>query len=149
MNIEIRLIDADEEEELLIRCHEVTDEISEIAEFARARQGRISGNMAEERYEVPYSEIHYIEAVDGRTFLYTNEKVYETAYRLYELEERLRAKWFLRISKGMLVNLMKINSIQPALNGRFSINLKSGEKVIVSRSYVKGLKAALKGDGMG
>ena len=46
----------------------------------------------------------------------------------------------------MLVNLMKIQSIQPAFNGRFLAILHSGEKVIISRSYVKGLKAALKGD---
>ena len=31
----------------------------------------------------------YIESVDKRTFLYTEESVYETPLRLYELEERL------------------------------------------------------------
>jgi DNA-binding LytR/AlgR family response regulator len=40
---------------------------------------------------------------------------------------------------------MKIRSIQPALNGRFAAVLQSGEEVIISRSYVKGLKAALRG----
>ena len=83
---------------------------------------------------------------DGKTFLYTNERVYETAYRLYELEERLQSKHFLRIAKSMLVNLMKIQSIQPAFNGRFTAVLRSGEKIIISRSYVKALKAALKGE---
>lgn len=145
MNVEIKLICADEEEKLLIRCYAITDEIREIADFAKSRQGKLSGSIEEKRYEVPYSEIHYIESVDGKTFLYTGDNVYASNYRLYELEELLRPKWFLRISKGMLVNLMKITSIQPALNGRFSINLKSGEEVIVSRSYVKELKAALKG----
>ena len=83
--------------------------------------------------------------MDGKTFLYTNDRVYETAYRLYELEELLRSKQFLRISKPMLVNLMKIQSIQPAFNGRFMAILRSGEKVIISRNYVKALKDALKG----
>ena len=46
----------------------------------------------------------------------------------------------------MLVNLMKIRSIQPAFNGRFTAVLHSGEKVIISRNYVKALKAALKGE---
>lgn len=145
MKVEVRLVGADEEETLLIRCHAITDEIREIADFARSRQGKLSGSIEEERFEVPYYEIHYIESVDGRTFLYTADNVYESTYRLYELDEKLRDKWFLRISKGMLVNLMKIRSIRPALNGRFSIILKSGEEVIVSRSYVKDLKAALKG----
>jgi DNA-binding LytR/AlgR family response regulator len=53
---------------------------------------------------------------------------------------------FLRISKSMLLNLMKVESIRPAFNGRFLAVLHSGEEVIVSRSYVKGLKRALKGE---
>ena len=61
------------------------------------------------------------------------------------LEELLRPKHFLRVSKAMLLNLMKIRSIQPALNGRLSAVLQSGEEVIISRSYVKDLKSALKG----
>ncbi len=146
MDVEIERIGANEEEKLLIRCHAVTEEIREIADFARSRQGRLSGVLEEKQYEVPYSEIYYIESVDGRTFLYTGDRVYESSYRLYELEEILRGKWFLRISKGMVINLMKVKSIQPALNGRFSVLLKSNEEVIVSRSYVKDLKAALKGE---
>ena len=91
-------------------------------------------------------DICYIESVDGRTFLYTKDGVYETSYRLYELEEMLKTKHFLRISKPMLVNLMKIQSIQPAFNGRFTAVLSSGERIVISRSYVKALKAALKGE---
>ena len=46
----------------------------------------------------------------------------------------------------MLLNLMKIRSIRPALNGRLVAVLQSGEEVIISRSYVKALKSALKGE---
>ena len=91
------------------------------------------------------TDVCYIESVDGKTFLYTKKRVYETSYRIYELEEMLKAKHFLRVSKPMLVNLMKIRSIQPALNGRFTAVLSSGEKIIISRNYVKALKEALKG----
>ena len=87
-----------------------------------------------------------MESVDGRTFLYTADRVYETAYRIYELEEMLKPKHFLRISKPMLVNLMKIRSIRPAFNGRFTASLRSGEEIVISRNYVKPLKAALKGE---
>ena len=91
-------------------------------------------------------DVCYIESMDGKTFLYTNERVFESAHRLYELEELLKSRHFLRISKSMLVNLMKIQAIQPAFNGRFTAVLRSGEKVIISRNYVKALKAALKGE---
>ena len=41
---------------------------------------------------------------------------------------------------------MKIKSIKPALNGRYSAILQSGEEVIISRKYVMQLKSALKGE---
>ena len=146
MNVQIQQIGTESEELVLIRCHGITDEVREIERFVKSRQGSISGVSDTERYEVPVTDVCYIESVDGKTFLYTGDKVFETAYRIYELEEMLKAKHFLRVSKPMLVNLMKIRSIQPAFNGRFAAVLNSGETIIISRSYVKALKAALKGE---
>ena len=146
MKVHIEKIDRKSEETVLIRCHEVTDNVKEIEAFVRSRSGSLSGISDAMQYEVAVTDICYIESVDGRTFLYTDDRVYETSYRIYELEEMLRPKHFLRISKPMLVNLMKIRSIQPAFNGRFTAVLRSGEQVIISRNYVKALKAALKGE---
>ena len=42
-------------------------------------------------------------------------------------------------------NLMKITSVRPALNGRFSAILKNGEEILISRKYVPALKRVLKG----
>ena len=145
MNVRIEEIGRDEEELVLIRCRAVTDQVREIVPFVKSRQGSLSGTADAQQFEVPVTDICYIESVDGKTFLYTGDGVYESSYRIYELEELLRPKHFLRISKPMLVNLMKIQSIQPAFNGRFTAVLHSGEKIIISRSYVKALKAALKG----
>ena len=145
MEVRIEQIEKEREELILICCHAVTDEVREIETFIKSRQGSLSGVAETKRYEIAVSDVCYIESVDGKTFLYTSEQVYECAYRLYELEELLKDKHFLRISKPMLVNLMKIQSIQPAFNGRFMAILRSGEKVIVSRNYVKALKEALKG----
>ena len=117
----------------------------EIEAFVKSRQGSLTGQRDAKQYEVAVSELHYIESVDGKTFLYTRDAVYETAYRIYELENLLKPKAFQRVSKSMLLNLMKIRSIQPAFNGRLTAVLNSGEEVIISRSYVKDLKSALKG----
>ena len=146
MNVRIEQVEKEREELVLIRCHAVTDEVREIASFVKSRSGSLTCTSDAKQYEIPVSDVCYVESVDGKTFLYTRSRVYETAYRIYELEELLRPKHFLRISKPMLVNLMKIKSIQPAFNGRFTAVLHSGEKVIISRNYVKALKAALKGE---
>ncbi len=146
MNVRIEQVGNEHDELVLIRCRAVTDEVREIESFVKSRAGSITGTSDAKQYEIAVTDICYIESVDGKTFLYTGDGVYETAYRIYELEELLKSKHFLRISKPMLVNLMKIRSIQPAFNGRFTAVLHSGEKVIISRNYVKQLKAALKGE---
>ena len=143
MDVEIEQVGRERKEQVLIRCHAVTEEVREIAAFVKSRQGSLTGMKDSRQYEIAVSDIYYFESVDGKTFLYTKDQVYETSYRIYELESMLRPKNFLRVSKSMLLNLMKIRSIQSALNGRFAAVLLSGEEVIISRSYVKGLKAAL------
>ena len=57
----------------------------------------------------------------------------------------LKNKCFFRVSRSMIINLMKITSVRPALNGRFSAILKNGEEIIISRKYVPALKQILKG----
>ena len=111
----------------------------------KTRQGQLTGIQEGKQYEIPVLDVCYIEAVDNRVFLYTSKQVYETKQKLYELEELLKEKYFLRISKSLLLNLMKIRSIKPALNGRFLAILQSGEEIIISRKYVSELKMALKG----
>ena len=146
MDVVIEKIDRGDRELVLIRCRAVTEEVREIESFVRSRQGRLTGTLDSRKYEIALPELYYIESVDGKTFLYTREQVYETPQRLYELEELLRPKHFVRISKSSLINLMKLRALRPALNGRMSAVLSSGEELIISRSYVKELKSALKGE---
>ena len=146
MDVKISKIPESEKELVDIRCHRETDSVREIADFVRSRQGMLSGTLDGRQYAVAVSEIMYIESVDNRTFIYTESKVYESKQRIYELEDILKPKHFLRISKAALVNLMKISSVKPALGGRFSAVLSNGEEIIISRNYVSDLKKTLKGE---
>lgn len=146
MQIKILKITKDEPEELEIRCYEVTEEVKEIITFVKSRQGQLTGLVEGKQYEVPITDVYYVEAVDNNVFIYEAKKVYEAKQKLYELEGILREKFFLRVSKSLIVNLMKVKSIKPALNGRYSAILQGGEEVIISRKYVPQLKKALKGE---
>ena len=145
MKLEVRKIPENEPEMMEIRYHWITDEVREIVSFVKSRQGQISAMQDGKRFEVPVADLFYAESVDNRVFLYTAAESYETRLKLYELEEMLKEKTFLRISKSMIVNLMKITSVRPALNGRFSAILKNGEEILISRKYVPALKRVLKG----
>ena len=145
MKLEIRKIPESEPEIVEDRYHWITDEIQEIISFVKSRQGQLSAMRDGKRFEVPVVDLFYAESVDERLFLYTASDSYEIRMKLYELEDLLKNKSFLRVSKSMIVNLMKITSVRPALNGRFSAILKNGEEVIISRKYVPELKKILKG----
>ena len=146
MQTRITKIDRDKPELLEIRCHSVSEEVREIVAFVKSRQGQLTGIADERQYEISISDIFYIESVDNKAFIYTKSKVYETRQKLYELEEMLSKKHFLRVSKSTLLNLMKVSAIKPALNSRFTAVLQSGEQVVITRKYVPALKKALKGD---
>ena len=146
MELKILKIARSEPEKLEIHCHEVTEHIKEIVTFVKSRQGQLTGIMEGKQYEISVADVYYVEAVDNTVFIYGKQKVYETRQKLYELEGILREKYFLRVSKSLILNLMKVKSIKPALNGRYFAILQSGEEVIISRKYVSDLKKALKGE---
>ena len=145
MEIKVFKIAKEQPEQIDIRCHEITEQVREIVTFVKSRQGQLNGVIEGKQYEIPIMDIYYIEAVDSKVFLYSSKKVYETKQKIYELESDLKEKYFLRVSKSLLLNLMKVQSIKPAVNGRFTAILQSGEEIMISRKYVPELKAALKG----
>lgn len=146
MDVKISRIPEDENELVDIRCHKETDVVREIAGFVKSRQGQILGTLDGRQYGIAVSEIMYIESVDNKTFIYTSSKVYESRQRIYELENILKSRCFLRISKAAIANLMKISSVKPALGGRFSAVLSNGEEIIISRKYISDLKKTLRGE---
>jgi len=64
--------------------------------------------------------------------------------KLYEIEELLVHKDFVRVSKYCLVNIAKIDYIKAALNSKLDLLMKNGDHCEVNRSYLKEFKNSLK-----
>ena len=145
--MEIRIVNIGEnkQEYIEIGCHKTDENINEIVAFLKSRQGAVEGTKNDRQYQLPVVDIFYIESVDDRTFIYLEKDCYESRKKLYEFEAVLASRRFARISKSVVINLMKIVSISPALNGRFLCRLTNGEEVIISRKYVPDIKERLKG----
>ena len=146
MEIIIKNIDPSQKEYIEIGCWRVNERVNEIVRFIKLRDGHVEAYKDEKQYRIALSDILYVEAVDDRCFIYLDKDCYESRRRLYEFESLLPSDNYIRISKSVVVNLMKIVQIRPALNGRFLCHLVSGEDVIVSRKYVPDLKARIRGD---
>lgn len=143
MKVRIENISKSEEENILIRCYKVNEEVREITDFIRARDGIISGYDESQIFQIALRDIYYFEGVDNKVYAYLKDRVYEVKNKLYELEEDYRNRKFFRCSKSILVNLLKVESVKPALNGRFTAKLLNREEIIISRQYVPELKKIL------
>lgn len=145
MKTEVLMVKEKKDEKVTIECVAVTSEVQEILLYVQSKGREITGILDGTYTQLMLSDIFYFEALDEHVFAYTKDKVYEIKNRLYEVEERYQEIYFLRISKSIVVNLRKIQSITPALNARYMANLKNGEQLIISRQYVKHLKEILLG----
>lgn len=141
--ISITEIGNDQEEEVVIRCHEVNDEVLSIVKKLKKNENIILGSSGSEVFRISVKDIFYIESVDNKTFIYCQNQVFDTKARLYELEEKLEGTKMFRCSKAMILNLAKVRSVAPSMNGRFEARLTNGESVIISRQYVPNLKKRL------
>lgn len=131
-----------EEDQIIIKCREMTEELIHLLAMIKSHDALIAydGNNI---HRIQPKEIYYIEVVDNKTFLYCKNKVLESKQKLYELDNFLSKSDFLRVSKSVLLNLSKIKTLSPALSGRFEATLSNNEKIIISRQYVSDLKKIL------
>ena len=74
----------------------------------------------------------------------SGKKRYIIKMKLYEIENQLVDKRFIRVSKYALVNLNKIDYIKPALNSKLTLLMKNGDEVEVNRHYYKSFKKTLR-----
>ena len=143
MKLSVETISREQDEEVILRCYD------ENAKWVRdicavvAGEHSIVGVRDTKTFRLRLNDIYYFEVVDGRSFLYCREQVYECRLKLYEFETLSAGTMFFRSAKSMILNADKIECVRPAVSGRFEATLINGEKVIISRQYVSSLKRLL------
>lgn len=106
----------------------------------------VSGNSNGKVFQVPVSDIYYMETVERKTFLYTKDEVFMTDKKLYEFEEMFQETGIIRISKSCLMNMDMLYCIKQLMNSQLEATLINGEKLIIARTYLKSIKDILKED---
>ena len=129
--------------EITIRAPHLNSDIERIVAMMRMIDMQIAVRKDNETYLLETDRILYIEAVERKTFVYTATESYESELKLYELEQDLVARDFLRISKQSIVNLRKIKSLKADVNRKIRITLQNGEQIVVSRMYSDELRRKL------
>lgn len=143
MKITILDKDSDEEDEVIVKCSHLSSDIIRLLNSFKAEKTKLVFSKLSEIVVISPEEIYYFESVDNNVFAYTKDSVYESKSKLYQLEETLLSKDFIRVNKAVVLNINKITKLVPAFGGRFEAILKNGYKIIISRMYVPLLKERL------
>jgi len=129
--------------EIVIKCPKTDERVMKLKKHIEAFEEKLDAIDNDKHYLISPLEVFYFESVDNRTFLYTDTQVLEIKKRLYELEEILSDKDFVRTSKSQLVNINKIKLLKPELNRSITAEMINGEIIFISRRYAKQIKTLL------
>ena len=142
MKIKIEIDESLSEDEVLIRCRGLTEQVTEIqkavSEVVNTSQ-RFVFYRGNTEYYLALDEILFFETDGDGINAHTRDNIYQTKYKLYELEDLLPG-CFMRISKSSIVNTNHIYSISRNLTASSVVAFAGTHKqVYVSRYYYKPL----------
>jgi len=132
-----------EKPEVTIAYSEMTASVKRVADFVRSVEQTILCKKDEEECSVPVGDIFYIESVDKKTFVYCEKEVYMCSLRLYEIEKMVEKAGFVRVSKSTILNIERLKGVKTLVNSRLEAILSNGERVCVTRKYLKDIREAL------
>lgn len=142
--MDIQIVEHKEDSiQIIIKCRRIDHEIIRLKSHIELFNSKLSAKKDNKLYFINSSDVFYFESVDNRTFLYTADDVMEINQRLYELEDILSDKDFVRISKSQIININMIRSLKPELNRTILATMCNNEQLRISRKYVKTIRNIL------
>ena len=161
MKITINLDQTVDDDEICIHVKKITETVSRLVEKLSAGgelgnadgfSSMITGKQDETVTFLKPENIVRIYSLQKKVYakVYGSENDqadYELSQRLYQIEELMKEddfRRFIRISNTDIVNFDYLKNMDMSLNGNIVMNLKNGERVFVSRRYMKEIKTKLK-----
>ena len=103
----------------------------------------ITAQEQNQKVDSLYEHIVEFDKGNQKVYIQTNKGEYVIRYRLYELDETLDKKQFLRISNSEIVNVKKIRDIDLSIIGKICIRFEDNTQTYVSRRYIPKIKKCL------
>ncbi len=129
------------ETEVIIVTNEVGGEVNEIMnKLSKQEINKLIGSADNKVVVIKDDNLIRIYSNNQKVHAVTNEGEYILKFRLYELEERLDNKKFIRISNSEIVNVDYIQSFDLSFTGTIGINFTTGERTFASRRHVSKIK---------
>lgn len=144
MKVEIKIDSSCKEPQVIILTDKMTDEVSAVLKKLSEESPKVIAGFCNDTVTLlEQAEIIRIFTAESKVFAVTSAGEYQLRLRLYELEERLDKKSFVRISNSEIINLKKVKGFDLSFSGTICVSLLNGEVTYVSRRYVSKIKTVL------
>ncbi len=143
MKIEVKIDEACTEPKVIIVAASMTDEVSAIMQRLKEAPQGLLGYENDVALLLDPADIVRIYAAVGKVFAVVGKKEYVLRLRLYEAEEKLNGKGFVRISNSEIINIKKTKKFDFSTAGTICVSLSNGDVCFVSRRYVAKIKNTL------
>ena len=144
MKIEVQLDAHYSEVTVRILTDRMSREVQELMDrITLSTTDLLLGFQKEEAVPLSLEEIIRVYTSAGKVYAVTEEGEYQLRYRLYEVEERVNSKYFVRISQSEIVNLRKVKRFDLSLTGTIGVLFSDGSFSYVSRRFVSKIKQCL------
>ena len=144
MKIRVELDPACAEPEVVVRAARMTEEVGALlAQLQGGEEAAIAGWQNGRAALLEPGSIARFYASGAKVFACTASGEYAVKFRLYELEERLGEKGFVRISHSEIVRLKAVKEFDLSLAGAIRVIFWDGSFSYVSRRYVGKIKRVL------
>lgn len=144
MKIRVDIHPGYRETEVRICSSECTEEVKNIyCVIKEALDVRLTAYEGNEIRQIDGNAVIRIYSQNQKVYVSTKDGDFCLRERLYELEGKLDATRFLRISNSEIVNLRKIVRMDTSITGTIKMYLQGNVETYVSRRYVTRIKKAL------
>ncbi len=144
MDFEIKIDEAYKLPKTFVYTDKITEEVLRIKSFVLKNSESILIGFLDEKIKILNpAKIYRIYTENSKVFAESIDEKYLVKKRIYQLEDILKPKKFVRISNSELINLNLVDSFDLSYSGTISVKMKNNSKTFVSRRYVKKIKETL------
>ena len=135
------------EASIIINAPELSDEIQNVINYIsniNTAPHQIMASKNNEIYFIDLNKIICFFSKNKYNYVRTQDGIYRVKYKLYELEELLKQKDFIRISNSCIINIQQVACFDTSILGTILVKLKDNTQESVSKRNVSHTMKLLK-----
>ena len=125
---------------VIVEYHEYDKSVDNLINKIKNMSISFTGKSDGKTVSIDISDIYYIENVERKIFLYSKKDIYRYDGSMADIDSSISETDLVRISRTCFMNVSHLKEIMQIKNSHLEAVLDNGEKLIVSRKYLKDIK---------